>query len=63
LVDDGKKTQVGTPTVKGVKVEATIEKIGKAKKIQVIRYRAKSRHFVKKGHRQPFFQVKIDAIK
>ena len=63
LVDDGTKTQVGTPMVKGVKVGATIEKVGKNKKVVVIKYRSKSRHFVKKGHRQPFFQVKIDSIK
>jgi len=63
LTDDGKKTEIGNPTIKGSKVEAKIEKIGKAKKIDVIRYRSKSRHFVKKGHRQPFFQIKIDSIK
>ena len=63
LVDDGKKTQVGTPLIKGVKVEATIEKIGKAKKVDVIRFRSKSRYFKKKGHRPPFFKVKINSIK
>jgi len=63
LTDDGKKTEIGDPFVKGVKVGATIEKIGKSKKIDVIRYRAKSRYFKKKGHRQPFFQVKIISIK
>ena len=63
LLDDGKKTTVGTPFIKGAKVEAEIQKIGRAKKISVIRFRAKSRHFKRKGHRQPFFQVKINSIK
>ena len=63
LIDDGKKTQVGNPMIKGAKVEGKIEKIDRDKKITVIRYRAKSRHFVKKGHRQPYFKVKIDSIK
>jgi large subunit ribosomal protein L21 len=62
LVDDGSKTQVGTPMIKGSKVEATVEKIRKSKKLNVTKYRAKSRYLVMKGHRQPFFQIKIDKI-
>jgi large subunit ribosomal protein L21 len=63
LVDDGKKTEVGTPTIKSSKVEATIEKIGKAKKVIVAKFKSKSRYSVKRGHRQPYFQVKINSIK
>jgi large subunit ribosomal protein L21 len=62
LVDDGKKTQIGVPVVKGAKVDATIEKIGKGKKLNIVRFRAKSRYTKRVGHRQPFFQVKIDKI-
>jgi len=63
LHDDGKKTQIGTPFLKGMKVSAIIEEIGKAKKVEVIKYKAKSRYFKKRGHQQPFFQVKIESIK
>jgi large subunit ribosomal protein L21 len=62
LTDSGKTTKVGTPLIKGAKVEGTIEKIGRAKKISVIRFKSKSRHFKRKGHRQPFFQIKIEKI-
>jgi len=62
LVDDGKKTQIGSPIIKGAKVEGTIEKIGKAKKINTVRFRAKSRYTRRVGHRQPFFQIKIDKV-
>lgn len=62
LVDDG-STKIGTPTVSGAKVEATLEKIGRAQKVTVIKYKQKSRYFKKNGHRQPFFQVKITSIK
>lgn len=63
LVDDGKDTTtIGTPYINGAKVEAVLEKIGKAKKVTVIKYKQKSRYYKKNGHRQPFFKVKIAAI-
>jgi large subunit ribosomal protein L21 len=63
LVNDGSKTLVGAPLVVGATVEATLEEEGRDKKIVVIRYRQKSRYFKKNGHRQPFMNVKISAIK
>jgi large subunit ribosomal protein L21 len=62
LVDDGAKTQVGSPTVKGAKVSAEVVADGRDKKITVIHYRAKSRYFKKRGHRQHFSKVKITAL-
>jgi large subunit ribosomal protein L21 len=62
LLVDG-ATKIGTPLVSGAKVTATLEKIGRAQKVTVIKYKQKSRYFKKNGHRQPFFQIKIDAIK
>ena len=63
LLDDGKSTTVGTPYIDGAKVEATFEETGRGKKISVIRYKAKSRYFKRKGHRQPFSKVKIASVK
>ena len=62
LKDSGTKTDIGSPMIKTAKVEGTIEEVGRAKKITVIRFRAKSRHFKKKGHRQPFTKVRITKI-
>lgn len=62
LVDNGKDTTIGTPYIDGAKVEAVLEKIGRAKKVLVIKYKQKSRYYKKNGHRQPFFKVKIAAI-
>lgn len=53
---------VGTPYVSGLSVKATIVKIGRYKTIDVIKYKQKSRYFKKNGHRQPYFEVKIDSI-
>ncbi|HUD04202.1 MAG TPA: 50S ribosomal protein L21 [Candidatus Paceibacterota bacterium] len=63
LVDDGKNTMVGTPTVAGAKVESTLKEIGRDKKISVVHYKQKSRYFKRSGHRQPFFKVEILAVK
>ncbi len=62
LADNGKETTIGTPTIKDVKVKGTIVKIGRAKKIDVVKYKAKSRYIKRRGHRQPFVSVCIDSI-
>ncbi len=62
LVDDAGKTTLGTPMVKGTKVTADVLEQGRAAKVIVIKYRAKSRYFKKNGHRQPFTKVKITKI-
>ena len=62
LVDNGKDTTIGTPFIKGAKVEATIEEIGKLPTVTVIHYKQKSRYFKKNGHRQPFSKVEILSV-
>ena len=63
LVDNGKDTTIGTPYIAEAKVLATIQEIGRDAKINVIKYKQKSRYFKKNGHRQPHFKVKIDSLK
>ncbi|MEA2715416.1 MAG: large subunit ribosomal protein [Candidatus Parcubacteria bacterium] len=62
LVDDGKDTTIGTPYISKASVKATITEIGRAKKIDVVHYKQKSRYYKKSGHRQHFFKVKIDSL-
>ncbi len=62
LTDDGKKTVVGTPTLEGKTVTATVYSVGRAKKIDVVKYKAKSRYLKRRGHRQPEIKVTIDKI-
>jgi large subunit ribosomal protein L21 len=54
--------EIGTPLVKGSKVVGKILKQGKGKKIIVFKYKPKIRYKKKRGHRQPFTQVKIVKI-
>lgn len=61
LVDNG-SAKVGMPTVAGAKVTAKVTEIGREKKVEVVRYRQKSRYFKKNGHRQPFVKVQIEKI-
>ncbi len=62
FVDNGKDTTIGEPFIKGAKVSGTIQKIDRAKKVIVIKYKAKSNYFKKRGHRQPYFDVKISKL-
>ena len=63
LVDNGvDTTTIGEPYIKGAKVSAEISKISRAKKVVVIKYKAKSNYYKKRGHRQPFFEVKITKL-
>ncbi|MSR70837.1 50S ribosomal protein L21 [Candidatus Kaiserbacteria bacterium] len=63
LVDNGSDTTIGTPFIDGAKVSAEITKISRAPKVVVIKYKAKSNSFKKRGHRQPYFEVKVTGIK
>jgi large subunit ribosomal protein L21 len=62
LVDNGSDTTIGTPSIKGAKVNGTVVLAGKAKKIEVVKYKPKSRYYKRRGHRQLFLKVKIDSI-
>ena len=62
LAIGGDSLKVGTPTVDGASVEASVVKEGKAKKVIVYKYKPKKGYHKKNGHRQQFTQVKIDKI-
>jgi len=62
LVGDENGTKVGAPYVEGATVNATLLKNGKGKKITVFTYKPKKGEKRKMGHRQPYTQVRIEAI-
>ena len=57
-----KVIMVGAPYVDGASVKATLLKNGKSKKITVFTYKPKKSSKRKMGHRQPYSQVRIEAI-
>lgn len=62
LLVGGDKLQIGQPTVKGAKVEATIVAQDRAKKVIVFKFRRRKNYRRKQGHRQPYTELKIDTI-
>lgn len=58
---DGSKLDIGKP-ITSSKVEAKVDKQGRAKKVLVVHYKAKVREHKKYGHRQPFTQVTVSKI-
>ncbi|HTP56661.1 MAG TPA: 50S ribosomal protein L21 [Candidatus Paceibacterota bacterium] len=62
LIADKTTSLVGQPLVDGATVKATVLADGKGEKKLVFRYKSKTRYHKKKGHRQPFTRVRIDAI-
>ncbi len=62
LIADDKKVEIGTPLVKGAKVEAKVLRQGRGKKVIVFRYHSKTRYRKKKGHRQHFTEIEITKI-
>ena len=62
MTDSGSALTLGTPAVSGAVVKGTVAAVGRAKKIDVVKYKAKSRYLKRRGHRQPFIKVKIDSV-
>lgn len=63
LVDEDNNTKIGTPFVEGVSVSSVVVENGRARKVITQKYKAKVRYRNKKGHRQPFTQIRIEEIK
>ena len=59
---DGENSKIGAPVVEGAAVEAKVVKNGKAKKIHVLKYKAKKNEKKKIGHRQPYTKVEITKV-
>ncbi|PKL72174.1 50S ribosomal protein L21 [Candidatus Kuenenbacteria bacterium HGW-Kuenenbacteria-1] len=59
--DKAENVQIGQPFL-DTKIKAEILEQGKAKKVIVIKYKAKTRERTKNGHRQLYTKVKIKEI-
>lgn len=62
LVANDKDIKVGTPVVKGAKVEATVLDTVKADKLIVFKKKRRKGYQKKTGHRQKLSQIRIDNI-
>lgn len=62
LVSKDGETKIGSPTVEGARVVATVEGHDRHKKILVFKYKPKKRYRRRIGHRQPYTSLRIDKI-
>ncbi len=62
ILVSGDDVKIGAPYVEGAKVEGTVEKHGRQKKITTYTYKRRKDSHRKQGHRQPYTKVMIDSI-
>ena len=62
LVDNDGKVDVGSPTVKGIKVSAKVLDHVKGDKVIVFKKKRRKGYKVKNGHRQQFTKLLINKI-
>jgi large subunit ribosomal protein L21 len=62
LLVDGEAVSIGTPAIKGARVETTVVDHVKGPKLVIFKYRPKKRIRVKTGHRQQYTLLKIESI-
>lgn len=64
VVPDGEEVDVlvGQPLVSGAVIRAKVLQHGKAKKVVIYKMRPKKHYRRKKGHRQPFTRLLVEAI-
>lgn len=62
LLASDDKVSIGTPEVKGAKVDAEILSMERTKKVKVFKFRAKKRYKKTAGSRTDYLKVKINKI-
>jgi large subunit ribosomal protein L21 len=62
MVGEGADVKVGAPLLEGSKVTATVKAHGRAKKVEIIKFRRRKHHMKRMGHRQNYTEVEITGI-
>jgi large subunit ribosomal protein L21 len=62
LVGNDDDIHVGTPTVDGATITATVLDHVKADKVLVFKKKRRKRYKVKRGHRQRYTQIQVDSL-
>ena len=62
MVAEGESVSVGHPTLENARVTARVVAHGRGRKVIAFRYMAKERLRRKKGHRQNYTRLRIEAI-
>jgi large subunit ribosomal protein L21 len=62
MVGEGESVRVGTPTVAGATVVATVVAQGRGDKVKIFKMRRRKHYQKHQGHRQGYTELKIDSI-
>jgi len=62
MIANGEDITVGTPTIASAKVAALVIDHGRAKKVEIVKFRRRKHHQKRTGHRQNYTQVQIQNI-
>jgi large subunit ribosomal protein L21 len=62
MVADGEAVKLGTPTVAGAKVSATVVSHGRGPKIRIFKMRRRKHYQKTQGHRQNYTEIRVEAI-
>ncbi len=58
----GSAVRIGEPLLAGVVVRATVQRETSGPKIHIFKYKRRKRYRLRRGHRQHYTQIRIDAI-
>ena len=62
MVADGDSINIGSPFIEGGKVTAVVKAHGRAKKVEIMKFRRRKHHQKKTGHRQYFTEIEVTGI-
>jgi large subunit ribosomal protein L21 len=62
LIGQGTDLKVGAPLLQGGKVQGRVLQQGRAKKVDIIKFKRRAHYMRHKGHRQHFTEVEITSI-
>jgi large subunit ribosomal protein L21 len=62
MVADGEAVKVGTPTLEGAKVSATVVAHGRGPKVRIFKMRRRKHYQKTQGHRQNYTEIRVEAI-
>ncbi|MDH5516228.1 MAG: 50S ribosomal protein L21 [Gammaproteobacteria bacterium] len=62
MIADGSDVKIGTPYLDGSKVTATIKSQGRAKKVEIMKFRRRKHSQKRTGHRQYYTEIEIASI-
>ncbi|MCK5263516.1 MAG: 50S ribosomal protein L21 [Gammaproteobacteria bacterium] len=62
MIADGDKINIGTPLVKGGKVTAVVKSHGRAKKVEIMKFKRRKHHQKCTGHRQYYTEIEVTGI-